>query len=41
MWFGEMFFPPAIERELIAAYFGRVDRALEARISIHARASPI
>jgi thiamine kinase-like enzyme len=35
MWFGEMFFPPAIERELIAAYFGRVDRALEARINIH------
>lgn len=35
MWFGEMFFPAEIERELITAYFGRCDGALEARINVH------
>lgn len=35
MWFGEMFFPAAIERELVTAYFGRYDAAIEARINIH------
>lgn len=35
IWFGEMFFDEATERALIEHYFGRVDPATVARITIH------
>ncbi|MFS2224470.1 phosphotransferase [Pantoea sp. B65] len=35
LWFGEMFFTPEIERELLEDYFGRVDTACFARVQIH------
>ncbi|EPO5519727.1 MULTISPECIES: choline/ethanolamine kinase family protein [Klebsiella pneumoniae complex] len=35
LWFGEMFFTPKIERELIEDYFGRFDLACYARVQIH------
>ena len=35
IWFGEMFFDEATELELIEHYFGRVDPAIIARITIH------
>ena len=34
LWFDEMAFDEAVERELIEAYFGRWDRALDARITV-------
>ena len=34
-WFGEMFFPPAVERELLEQYYGTVDRRTEARVTIY------
>ena len=34
VWFGEMFFPPEIEAEVIEEYFGRVDETIVARISL-------
>ncbi|MTD98816.1 phosphotransferase [Paracoccus sp. YIM 132242] len=35
IWFGEMFFAPAQEMELIEEYFGRVSRDLVARVTVH------
>ncbi|WP_345830832.1 phosphotransferase (plasmid) [Pantoea sp. BRR-3P] len=35
LWFGEMFFTPQIEHELLEDYFGKVDSALFARVQIH------
>ncbi len=35
LWFGEMFFTPEIERELLEDYFGKVDNACFARIQIY------
>ena len=35
IWFGEMFFSEAVERELIERYFGRVDPAIFARCQLH------
>ncbi|MDW8847809.1 choline kinase family protein [Erwinia sp. MMLR14_017] len=35
LWFGEMFFTPEIERELLEAYFGKVDNASFARVQLH------
>jgi thiamine kinase-like enzyme len=35
IWFGEMFFPQAIEMELIEAYFGTFRKELYARVIIH------
>lgn len=35
VWFGEMFFPREVERELLEAYFGRVDRRTEARVTVY------
>lgn len=35
LWFGEMFFPPDIERELLEDYFGRVTPGTWARVQIH------
>ncbi len=34
LWFGEMFFPPRIELELLEEYFGRVDERVIARLNI-------
>ena len=34
VWFGEMFFPPEIEAEVIEEYFGRCDETNVARISL-------
>ena len=34
VWFGEMFFPPQIEREVIEEYFGSVDDRIVARITL-------
>nr|WP_242468653.1 phosphotransferase [Rhodovibrio salinarum] len=34
LWFGEMFFPPEIEAELLEEYFGRLDPQIEARVWI-------
>ncbi|GJD48562.1 Thiamine kinase [Methylobacterium crusticola] len=34
LWFTEMAFPEAVEREMIEAYFGRLDRRIEARIAV-------
>lgn len=34
LWFTEMAFPEAVEREMIEAYFGRLDPAMEARINV-------
>jgi len=34
VWFGEMFFPPEIETEIIEEYFGRYDETIVARISL-------
>lgn len=35
IWFGEMFFTPAVERELIEEYFGEVRPEIVARVAIH------
>ncbi len=35
IWFGEMFFGPAREAELIEAYFGAASQAVRARISVY------
>ncbi|QGY31491.1 choline/ethanolamine kinase family protein [Pantoea cypripedii] len=35
LWFGEMFFTPQIELELLEDYFGKVDSAIFARVQIH------
>lgn len=35
IWFGEMFFTPGIEAELIEEYFGRVTPQLIARVTVH------
>lgn len=35
VWFGEMFFPPDVEAEVIEEYFGRYDEVLSARISLY------
>jgi thiamine kinase-like enzyme len=35
LWFGEMFFTPDVELELIEEYFGRVDRRVVARITVY------
>jgi thiamine kinase-like enzyme len=35
IWFGEMFFDEATELMLIEHYFGRVDRAIVARVRVH------
>jgi thiamine kinase-like enzyme len=35
IWFGEMFYTPAVEQELIEAYFGEVRREIVARVTIH------
>jgi thiamine kinase-like enzyme len=35
IWFGEMFFDEPTEHALIAHYFGRVDAALVARVTVH------
>ncbi|WP_043446311.1 choline kinase family protein [Halotalea alkalilenta] len=35
IWFGEMFFSPAVEHALIEAYFGHVTDQLVARVTIH------
>ena len=32
VWFGEMFFPRDIEREMLECYFGRAEPRMEARI---------
>jgi hypothetical protein len=34
LWFTEMAFPEAVEHEMIEAYFGRIDRHIEARIAV-------
>ena len=34
-WSGEMFFSDAVENEIIEAYFGRVDRAVKARLAVY------
>lgn len=34
LWFTEMAFPEAVERELVEEYWGRVDPRIEARISV-------
>lgn len=34
LWFGEMFFPHEIERELIEAYYGYCNQAMEARVTV-------
>lgn len=34
LWFTEMAFPEAVECEMIEAYFGRLDPAMEARINV-------
>lgn len=34
LWFGEMFFPPEIEREVLEEYFGRVDDRITSRIAL-------
>lgn len=35
IWFGEMFFTPAVELELIEAYFGAVRPEIVARVAVH------
>lgn len=35
IWSGEMFFPEAVDREIIETYFGRCDDALYARLMVH------
>lgn len=35
IWSGEMFFPQEIEEEVIEEYFGRCDRHLKARLTVH------
>lgn len=34
VWFGEMFFPPEIEKEVVEEYFGQVDDRTVARITV-------
>ncbi len=34
LWFTEMGLPGEIEREMIEAYFGKIDRAIEARVNV-------
>ncbi len=34
VWFGEMFFPPEVERQVIEDYFGRVEERTTARITL-------
>jgi len=34
VWFGEMFFPPEIEREVVEEYFGRVEERITTRITL-------
>jgi thiamine kinase-like enzyme len=34
LWFGEMCFSPEVEAEMIEAYYGRLDPALFARVSL-------
>lgn len=35
LWFGEMFFTPQIEQELLEDYFGKTDNKLFARMQVH------
>ncbi|XWN33569.1 MAG: choline kinase family protein [Devosia sp.] len=35
IWFGEMFYTPSVEQELIEAYFGEVRPEIVARVTIH------
>lgn len=35
VWFGEMFFPPEIEVEVVEDYFGRYDESIVARIALY------
>lgn len=35
VWFGEMFFPPEIEAEVVEDYFGRHDESMVARITLY------
>ena len=35
VWFGGMFFPRAVERALLEAYYGRADPRTEARIMVY------
>ncbi|KGT94118.1 choline kinase [Erwinia typographi] len=35
LWFGEMFFSPETERELLEDYFGKLDNACYARVQMH------
>ena len=35
VWFGEMFFPPEIEAEVVEEYFGRHDESIVARITLY------
>lgn len=35
VWFGEMFFPPEIEAEVVEAYFGRHEESIVARITLY------
>ena len=35
VWFGEMFFPPEVEAEVVEEYFGRRDEAIVARITLY------
>lgn len=34
LWFGEMFFDPETENEMIEAYFGKVERRIVARVTV-------
>lgn len=34
VWFGEMFFPPEVERQVVEDYFGRVEERITARITL-------
>lgn len=34
LWFTEMAFPDAVEREMIEAYFGKAERGIEARVNV-------
>jgi thiamine kinase-like enzyme len=35
IWCGEMFFPDAVEAEVIEEYFGRFDPQMKARLTVH------
>ncbi len=35
VWFGEMFFPREVEREVLEQYYGRIDRRIEARVTVY------